>query len=95
MKKADIIKRITEIVSSNPDNRIDLTYPVETGTYKQVVYKTEKGSIHIISYPIQYSHPIRELSKYSLSDILYEIGDEDDMKQVRDFVNPKLYNMLK
>ena len=92
MKKSDIIKRITEIVSEKENNRIDLIqFNIEPESYKCVLYKTERGSIHIMSYPSQNSRPIRELTSYVLSNILYEIGNEDDMKSVKKDVNPTVY----
>jgi hypothetical protein len=92
MKKSDIIKRITDIVSDNPNKRIDLIqFNIELESYKYVLYKTERGSIHIMSYPTQNSHSIRDLSTYILSNILYEIGNEDDMKAVKKDVNPTVY----
>ena len=94
MKKSDIIKRITEIVSENDNGRIDLIqFNIEPQSYKCVLHKTERGSIHIMSYPSQNSRPIRELTAYVLSNILYEIGNEDDMKSVRKDVNPMVYAM--
>jgi hypothetical protein len=44
-----------------------------------------------MSYPTQNSHSIRDLSTYILSNILYEIGNEDDMKAVKKDVNPTVY----
>lgn len=92
MKKSDIIKRITEIVSESDNGRIDLIqFNIEPQSYKCVLYKTDRGSIHIMSYPMQRTNPIRNLSAYVLSNILYEIGNEDDMKAVKKDVNPTVY----
>ena len=91
MKRADILNRITEIVKAT-GNEIKLCqFGTEQNKFNTLLFVNKRGSISLYHDESNLSFPLSKYSKYTLSNILYEIGNDIDMMQVFNDVNPVVY----
>jgi hypothetical protein len=93
MKRADILSRIIELVRQKrvngkldllsddyPDYKIERSLFIRCGKLYYCLSETDKNGIWT------YQKKEREILKYKLAAILYEIGDEKDRSDVRNDV---------
>ena len=91
MKKGYILNRITEIVKAT-GNEIKLCqFGTEQNKFNTFLFVNKRGSISLYDEESNLSFPLSKYSKYTLSNILYEIGNDIDMMQVFNDVNPVVY----
>jgi hypothetical protein len=91
MKKDYILNRITEIVKeSGADLRL-CQFGTEQNKFNTFLFVNKRGSISLHDEESNLSFPLSKYSKYTLSNILYEIGNDIDMMQVFNDVNPVVY----
>jgi hypothetical protein len=93
MKKSDIIFRIKEIMKDDYSKRKIIQFNYDYYLY----WKSEKGSIHL--YLCEQEHNtsvnINRLQKHILANILYEIGNKQDMIDMKDYLIVTTYAICK
>lgn len=98
MKKQDIIDRIAEIVKNN-NNTVDLCqfdvdpkyYPAYKSGFHSCLTVNKNGSIILHDKIFNKNYNIKIYQKYILANILYEIGDKQDMINMKGYINPFVY----
>lgn len=93
MKKDYILNRITEIVKATGNGIRLCQFGTAQNKFNTLLFVNKRGSISLHDDESDLSFPLSKYSKYTLSNILYEIGDNNDMQQVFNDVNPVVYAM--